>query len=79
MHRLPRPRKRWLLLTVLIVTVVGLGAAASHTIGNQPRAGIACAFHGWRLWRQLRAHHLGWSAYHLWRATHNCRPARWRY
>jgi len=76
-------RRRWfgwgtlLLVGVMLLGILGAAVWGHHfpLIGR----GLLCAYHGAKAWIAARHDHPLWSAYHLWRATHDCHAAPWRF
>jgi hypothetical protein len=66
-----------LLGVLLVVGVLGHEFWTHHRqlIGR----GLVCAYHGARAWIDARHHHPFWSSLQLFKATHDCKPAPWRY
>jgi hypothetical protein len=55
------------------VTSGGAGSVTSRGAGSINGGQVAwCAFHVWRLERDLRSHHIGWAAFNAALATHHC-------
>lgn len=71
------------LATLLLVLVLALplGACGSTGVGGSPSkgqriiSGTFCAITAYALYRDVRAHRLGWAAFQAVLAQHNCRQA----
>ena len=69
--------------TVLLVLVLALplgacgstGAGGSPSKGQQAISGAFCAITAYQLYRDVKAHRLGWAAFQAVLAQHNCRQA----
>ena len=70
-------------VTVLLVLVLALslggcgssGAGGSPSKGQRVISGAFCAITAYQLYRDVKAHRLGWAAFQAVLAQHNCRQA----
>ena len=58
---------------VVLVLSLPLGACSSRT--HRVISGTFCAITAYQLYRDVKAHRLGWAAFQAVLATHNCRQA----
>jgi hypothetical protein len=72
-----------LIATVLLVLALALpleacgssGTGVSPSKGQRAISGAFCALTAYQLYRDVKAHRLGWAAFQAVLAQHNCRQA----
>jgi ABC-type Co2+ transport system permease subunit len=66
-----------IVLVLVALLPASLGLAACGGAGKVSGVQAAwCAFHVWRLERDVRSHHLGWAAFNAALAVHHCRHVK---
>ena len=61
--------------TVLAVLVLSLPLSACSSTTHRVISGTFCALTAYQLYRDVKAHRMGWAAFQAVLAAHNCRQA----
>lgn len=62
--------RKWAAILAASASLTGCGIASVGNAVHGPT--IWCAYHIWRLERDVRHHHLGWGAFQAVLAAHQC-------